>query len=810
MIVPLAATPWQDELLIYRNGNCEHVKIPFKPYAWLQSDKFPEVHGEKKKWIKVPENEEREYTKIEYSNVRELMAYRNTCTDRANYMLVNGVAEQLYISYPDFLLDYPHTNDLTVMFFDIEVASKGDGLFPKAETNEILCIGYSIWKYKSDGSKVKTKMDIVKGFDRETLNDKKILVDFISIIQEEDPDIISGYNSDNFDFPYIIERCRKYRIDTTKIGRTNTEPHATKSNFIVPGRIHFDLLNSNAGVFKDQTLFGIKNRTLKEISRFYKATDDNGELIEDVEIPEHIKNLLKLYDTDPQLLYDYLRDDIYRTETVGHVYMRNCIMLAERMHVPLQSIILMYSSFVPKIIVGRHYDEQKLISTETNFNKYNFQNGSIAKIGVKYEGALVGLYKDGLFDTSYKIDFSSMYPSAIQTFNLGPDTTSLVRIIRGPDKNYRGDPEWTGKFSSKIDHKYNWYRIPTSFDKKARQFDLIVKVRNDKEGFLKKEIAKLRDERVIIKKELNKAKADGNEDAIAAINSQQYAVKVILNSIYGFLGLKSSKYGEMISAAMVTGMCRWTTGKVIRKFRNELIELDTDGLILNIKPDEDKTNKWLDDIIKERFNITDNYMQMEVEEFGRSFFYAMKNYVVQEGEDILIHGSSLKASRFSHIEDRARDLAIQHVFNNKPKEEVVREAYDYSNCTLDDFTRRVKLTKEKREYDDQTCMQVFLAEQIELKTNQIMLSGETMEYVVTKERLPYKTFKKFYKDGHNYTYIGYVNSVDEIDFSYYNELVDKKLAMFNIEKVEQLTLDLGDDNHKRYAKTLNVVPDDDI
>jgi hypothetical protein len=235
---------------------------------------------------------------------------------------------------------------------------------------------------------------------------------------------------------------------------------------------------------------------------------------------------------------------------------------------------------------------------------------------------------------------------------------------------------------------------------------------------------------------------------------------------------------------------------------------NTDGLILDVRPDEEEVNQWLTDIIKERFGIHDNYMEMEVEEFGRSFFYAMKNYVVQDGDKLSIHGSSLKASRFSHVEDRARDLAIQHIFNNKPKEEVIKEAYDFSDCTLEDFTRRVNLRKEIVEYDDQTCYQVFLAKQVEYKTKQKLTSGESISYVITASRLPQKVFKPFYKDGAHYTYVGYVDSVDEIDLNYYRELVDKKLAMFNIAKVEQTSL-FGD-TQKRYAKKLNVVPDDDI
>jgi DNA polymerase I len=781
MKIPLSALALNDRLIINANGKEVSIDPPIKPFMMVQKDQFPDIQSnEVEIWTKVPENEKREYYRCSFENLDAYQDFRKRNVDRQKYMLANSFIEQIYISAPEFMKQYPHTQDLKIMFFDLEVASKGDGFFPKPISNEILCIGYSIWLYHNDGTKTKIKHKIIKGFDvngihfgQTTDGDKNILIEFRESVRSEDPDIIAGYNSEEFDFPYLMDRYNLLDIDMKGIGRNNKAPYIGDGDagLRIPGRIHFDLYNSNAGVNKDQTLFGIKSRTLKEIARFYKAKRTIyknekwvEETMDDIEVPEHIENLLKLFKEDPDRLYSYQDDDISRTECVGHVYMRNCVTLAEMLGVPLSSIITMYSSFVPKLFIARSMETKRLINTESNFQKYNSNNGSIAQLGTRFEGALVGLYKDGYFPKVYKLDFSSMYPSSIQTWNLGPDTTSFVSKL-----------PYTGKYTFKKDTKYNWYRIPDANFK----CDILVKVRNDVEGLLKSEIGRLRAERVKIKKQLKSA----TESEKPALDSQQYAIKVILNSIYGLLGLKSSMYGDMISAMMVTSMCRWTTGNVIRKYSDNLVELDTDGLILDKEVSEKDTNKWLDELIDTKFGIKDNYMQMEMDDYGRAYFYAMKNYIVEEDGKYIIHGSSFKASRTAKIVDRAINLAIQHVFNGKPKDEVLDEALNFKKLTIEDFEERVKLSKEPREYEDPYDMRLYLAKQMEMKTGQVSTMGTQLNYVVTKRGLPFPELKPYIKtDGKNYTFVKWVDGVEDLDLKYYEELVLKALEKFKIKK----------------------------
>ena len=41
----------------------------------------------------------------------------------------------------------------------------------------------------------------------------KMLLEWSEFVQEVDPDIIIGYNTSNFDFPYLLDRADALKVD---------------------------------------------------------------------------------------------------------------------------------------------------------------------------------------------------------------------------------------------------------------------------------------------------------------------------------------------------------------------------------------------------------------------------------------------------------------------------------------------------------------------------------------------------------------------------------------------------------------------
>ena len=95
--------------------------------------------------------------------------------------------------------------DLSVMCFDIEVYSPGVGM-PKAETQPIIMISYS-YKYKEKKKAgVITFKPINLPFVESLPDEKSMIKRFMEVLDELQPDIVTGYNSSGFDVKYFLEK----------------------------------------------------------------------------------------------------------------------------------------------------------------------------------------------------------------------------------------------------------------------------------------------------------------------------------------------------------------------------------------------------------------------------------------------------------------------------------------------------------------------------------------------------------------------------------------------------------------------------
>ena len=154
MKIPLIAKTTRDGLKIFHNGRFNYLDLPFKPFLLVEKDKFEHLKGAvEETWKKIPIDEITQYYKIEFDNINDQQDFIARHNDKIAYIYKNNYMEQLFISHEDYLLKYPHQQELTIMFWDIEVKTIGDNTFPKPKDKPIICIGFSIWKYYEDGSK---------------------------------------------------------------------------------------------------------------------------------------------------------------------------------------------------------------------------------------------------------------------------------------------------------------------------------------------------------------------------------------------------------------------------------------------------------------------------------------------------------------------------------------------------------------------------------------------------------------------------------------------------------------------------------
>jgi len=210
-------------------------------------------------------------------------------------------------------------------------------------------------------------------------NEKEMLSEFLKIIDRFDPDIILGYNINNFDLPYIETRLRKNGLPRT-IGRCNQKPVFSRKitnrfRNTAPGRVVVDVYDLvkeatlKFGLFK-----GLKRYGLGDISKL--VLGDGKIDVAHSEIKTHWA------DNGRQLkkLLDYSRKDA---------------------RLPMDIIYLMSCKPDPRIVSRRNLERRKE--------------------GLK--GAFVLSPEVGFHDKCVAyLDFRSMYPTIIRAFNICPTT----------------------------------------------------------------------------------------------------------------------------------------------------------------------------------------------------------------------------------------------------------------------------------------------------------------------------------------------------------------------------------------------------
>ena len=175
--------------------------------------------------------------------------YRRYLIDKGlspmNVLQVDGRVLSAKSSTCVFQLENPPTTldsslpELSFLSFDIEVYSPGG--VPQSDQDPIIMISFSS---NQDFQKVFSTKNSGLDFVEVVGDEKELLEKFAETVKSIDPDIILGYNSDAFDFPYIKDRAARLGVPL-KIGVDGSQPKSMKIGFnnapMIRGRIHVDL-----------------------------------------------------------------------------------------------------------------------------------------------------------------------------------------------------------------------------------------------------------------------------------------------------------------------------------------------------------------------------------------------------------------------------------------------------------------------------------------------------------------------------------------------------------------------------------------
>lgn len=462
-------------------------------------------------------------------------------------------------------IDIKNVSKMYIISFDIETYSaKGQqmqkNIFPDPnEPNDIITqIGNTLHIYGTSNKieccfTINSKQDnyvkeqegiITYAFDTE----KEMLKAWIQFIKKTDPDIMTGYNINNFDWEYIYIRAKYLELepDLQYLSRLYDKPAYYKQ----------DKLITNAygeNIFKYISAPGILNSDLYTIIKrekklpSYKLNYVAQEYIGDQ------KDDLKALD-----LFNMSQGTAQEIATVIHYCVKDCtlvINLILKLCIITNNVAMANVTWVPIEYIeskGQQIKVHSQLAYEARLNNYLVPTipykdaATIDEEAEKFTGATVQEAEPGAhFEQISGLDFASLYPSIMIANNFSYETILKdKRYDNLPDIEYK-NIEWTEDANT-----------PTE------RFESVRFVQNRK-GILPIILDKLWTQRKAIKKdmknvknELSKATDQEEIDKMKmyydVLDGFQLAMKVSMNSIYGFTGANLGRLPEKRIAASVT------------------------------------------------------------------------------------------------------------------------------------------------------------------------------------------------------------------------------------------------------------------
>jgi len=457
--------------------------------------------------------------------------------------------------------------------FDIECLV--DGGIPTADRSPIIMISLAF--EPAHQGELETLVLVGKEADldcdgTEHFTDEADLLNrFFEVVRDYDPDVILGYNSNEFDFPYITKRVEMLEAQGKRlranIGRDNRAVFCRKIGIVthvsVTGRIVADVLPlvRRAYSIKQYTLKNVA-RTLLDIEKFDVSLQQMGEYWND----------------DGEKLAEFIeyarRDSVLALRLLLNLRLLDkYIALSQVSGALLQDVLDGGQSSMVENLMFREFKKRDRVippRPEQDLMGKRYSDSEELKGGAVLE-PVRGLLKDVVV-----LDYKSLYPTIMMAHNLCYST--VITGDRPP-----GSPE----SESDSVQDFDLIRAPS-----GGEF-VPAKVYN---GIVPGILENLLDRRTETKKKMRSA----DEEEHRVLDATQNALKILLNSFYGYSGYARARLYSLVLANAVTsfgrknitdtkelidesiGTIRLPSGK---EFSLSVVYGDTDSVFVQIIPE---------------------------------------------------------------------------------------------------------------------------------------------------------------------------------------------------------------------------------
>lgn len=516
----------------------------------------------------------------------------------------------------------------------------------------------------------------IRVFDDEVL----MLNSFLNYINGTNPDVLTGWNFEDFDATYLLDRLdvlneshnlNNVDLDMNRLSRVG-DAYTSNWGPTIKGRVVLDLL------------YAYKRTQFSELESY--RLDAVGEMELGVGKEHYSGKIGDMWEEDPKTLLEYNLRDV-----------EICVELDKK-----QDIINFWDEV--RMFVGCKLEDAPTPSDACDMYVLHKVNDTYVLPSKgqaeyeDYEGGAVFEPISGVAENVSVLDLKSLYPMCMVTINASPETK-----VENPEE-YDGET----------------FRAPND-----------IHFKKGENGVIREIIDELLAEREEKKGLRNDHEPDTDE--YENFDRQQASIKVIMNSLYGVLGWERFRLYDKAMGAAVTATGRGViefTETCVEELGNEVTYGDTDSVMLelgqlddndlpdidlipdkmkNAHPDmsdhelrmlagclkkseeiEEYINDRYDDYAKEKLNADEHRFQIEFEKLYRRFFQAGKkkryagHIVWKEGkhlDDIDITGFESERSDIAGITKEVQVNVIEMIVTGAKMDDIK----DYVHGVIQQF-----------------------------------------------------------------------------------------------------------------------------
>ena len=546
-------TPWGNTLLVreYVNGERINRKVKYSPTLFckvIKETKHKTLDGQF-------------VTPVKHDTIKEAKTWLKSYEDQPHLIYGNTTFQYNYIAdeYPSFVKW--DVDKILIVTIDIEVACENGFPNPEEAIEPLLSITIKNHQNKQilvwgigDYNNTRDDVTYVK-----CSSEKMLIQEFLSFWQKNQPDVITGWNTEFFDIPYVCNRIKNL-YDAKEINRLSPWGNVSSREVYQMGRKHqvYDIQGvSHLDYYDLYRKFTYTNRESYRLDHIAhvelgESKDDNpyetfrewylkdfqsfiDYNIQDVEIVDRLEDKMRLIELCLTMAYDA---KVNYMDVLGSVKYWD---------------ILIYNELRKKNIVI----PQKVNQTKSE----------------KFEGAYVKEPQVGLHKWVMSFDLNSLYPHLIMQYNISPETLVANEKVK----------------NMSVEKMLN-KSVDTSILKDATMTPNGALFKITQKGFLPELMQKMYDDRVKFKQLMLEAQKDYEKTKdpkllrdISKFNNIQMAKKISLNSAYGAIGNNWFRYYNILVAEAITTSGQFAIRFIERSlngYLNKILETNKEDYII--------------------------------------------------------------------------------------------------------------------------------------------------------------------------------------------------------------------------------------